>query len=107
MLYCLPCVIVTLLTYNSCVSDLSPLTSRHALVTRRVGYLKLRFFVDRGLIFIGHGLKKDFEIANIVVPRGQIRDTVELWRLPGQRKISLRFLASYLLQKHIQVFSFI
>jgi hypothetical protein len=33
----------------------------------------------------------------------QIRDTVELWRLPHQRKISLRFLASYLLNKDIQV----
>lgn len=33
----------------------------------------------------------------------QIRDTVELWRLPNQRKISLRFLASYILQEDIQV----
>eukprot|EP01041_Mallomonas_annulata_P010276 gene10276-21443_t len=32
----------------------------------------------------------------------QIRDTVELWRLPQQRKISLRFLASYLLGMVIQ-----
>jgi hypothetical protein len=33
----------------------------------------------------------------------QIRDTVELWRLPNQRKISLRFLASYVLKEDIQV----
>jgi uncharacterized membrane protein YhaH (DUF805 family) len=33
----------------------------------------------------------------------QIRDTVELWRLPNQRKISLRFLASYILKEDIQV----
>lgn len=31
------------------------------------------------------------------------RDTVELWRLPHQRKISLRFLAYYLLKMEIQV----
>lgn len=30
------------------------------------------------------------------------RDTVELWRLPHQRKISLRFLAYYLLRLEIQ-----
>jgi hypothetical protein len=30
------------------------------------------------------------------------RDTVELWRLPHQRKISLRFLAYYLLKMEIQ-----
>lgn len=32
-----------------------------------------------------------------------MRDTVELWRLPNQRKISLRFLASYVLKEDIQV----
>jgi hypothetical protein len=36
------------------------------------------------------------------VPAAQVRDTVELWRLPHQRKISLRFLASYLLKADIQ-----
>ena len=29
-------------------------------------------------------------------------DTVELWRLPGQRKLSLRFLAAYFLKEDIQ-----
>lgn len=28
---------------------------------------------------------------------------MELWRLPNQRKISLRFLASYILKEDIQV----
>ena len=32
-----------------------------------------------------------------------MRDTLELWHLPNQRYISLRFLASYLLKKDIQV----
>jgi hypothetical protein len=33
-------------------------------------------------------------------------DTVDLWSLENQRKISLRFLASYLLGEHIQVTPF-
>lgn len=32
----------------------------------------------------------------------QVIDTVNLWSLPGQRKISLRFLAHYLLGMNIQ-----
>lgn len=82
--------------------DLQPGVSRHAVVTNRTAYLKLRFFVDRGCVFVGHGLEKDFETANIFVPKDQIIDTVELWRLPAQRKISLRFLAAYLLHVDIQ-----
>lgn len=82
--------------------DLQPAVSRHAVVTNRTAYLKLRFFADRGCKFVGHGLQKDFETANIVVPSSQVIDTVELWRLPAQRKISLRFLAAYLLKVDIQ-----
>jgi PAB-dependent poly(A)-specific ribonuclease subunit 2 len=82
--------------------DLNPHTSKHAVVTQRTAYLKLRYFLDRGCVFVGHGLEKDFEIANIFIPPEQVRDTVDLWRLPKQRKISLRFLASYLLKEDIQ-----
>jgi PAB-dependent poly(A)-specific ribonuclease subunit 2 len=82
--------------------DLQPGVSRHAVVHNRTAYLKLRFFVDRGCIFVGHGLNKDFETANIFIPKEQIIDTVELWRLPGQRKLSLRFLAAYFLKQDIQ-----
>jgi PAB-dependent poly(A)-specific ribonuclease subunit 2 len=82
--------------------DLNPATARHAIVNQRTAYLKLRYFLDKGCVFVGHGLQKDFETANIYVPPEQIRDTVELWRLPAQRKISLRFLASYLLDADIQ-----
>lgn len=47
-------------------------------------------------------MQKDFETANVFVPPEQILDTVELWRLPSQRKIKLRFLASHILQSDIQ-----
>lgn len=38
----------------------------------------------------------------ILPPPRQVIDTVHLWSLPGQRKISLRFLAQYLLNISIQ-----
>lgn len=82
--------------------DIDPSTSVHPLITNRAAHLKLRYFLDKGCIFIGHGLQKDFETANLFVPPEQIRDTVELWRLPGQRRISLRFLAGFLLERKIQ-----
>lgn len=82
--------------------DLDPSTSTHPLITNRAAHLKLRYFLDKGCIFVGHGLQKDFETANLFVPPEQIRDTVELWRFPGQRKISLRFLAGFLLERKIQ-----
>jgi PAB-dependent poly(A)-specific ribonuclease subunit 2 len=82
--------------------DLQPAVSRNAVVPNRTAYLKLRFFADNGCIFVGHGLDKDFETANIFVPRDQIIDTVELWRLPNQRKLALRFLAAYVLKEDIQ-----
>ncbi len=105
--------------------DLDPSTARHPLVHQRTAYLKLRYFIDKGCIFVGHGLQNDFDTANIFVPPSQVnvlssyvtsfiksfvfrncfpqvRDTVELWRLPNQRKISLRFLAAYLLGADIQ-----
>lgn len=52
--------------------DLNPSQSRHAVVPYRTAYLKLRFFLDRGCIFVGHGLQKDFETANIFVPPDQV-----------------------------------
>jgi PAB-dependent poly(A)-specific ribonuclease subunit 2 len=82
--------------------DLDPQHSKHAVVDSRTAFLKLRYLLDKGCIFIGHGLQKDFETANLFVPPEQIRDTVELWRLPAQRKISLRFLAGHVLKSMIQ-----
>ena len=52
--------------------DLNPSQSRHAVVPYRTAYLKLRFFLDKGCVFVGHGLQKDFETANIFVPPEQV-----------------------------------
>jgi Ubiquitin carboxyl-terminal hydrolase/Exonuclease len=52
--------------------DLNPSQSRHAVVPYRTAYLKLRYFLDRGCVFVGHGLQKDFETANIFVPPDQV-----------------------------------
>ncbi|CAL8467279.1 g6816 [Coccomyxa elongata] len=77
--------------------DLDPALSPHHLTTHKAAYLKLRFLVDSGAIFVGHGLKKDFRMLNIVVV-----DTVELFHFKRQRKLSLRFLAGYLMGAAIQ-----
>eukprot|EP00736_Rhodelphis_marinus_P008170 Rmarinus@m.9413 len=82
--------------------DLDPLVSRHHVTSLKVAYVKLRHLVDSGCVFIGHGLWKDFRIINIFVPPTQIIDTVELFHLQHNRKISLRYLACYLLDTDIQ-----
>lgn len=82
--------------------DLDPSLCRHHLVSARTAYLKLRYLIDRGVVLVGHGLKKDFRIINVYVPPAQVIDTVDLWCLEGQRKISLRFLAAFLLKENIQ-----
>jgi len=47
--------------------DLDPSRSRYTLTPLKIVYKKLRLLVDRGCIFIGHGLSKDFRIISKVV----------------------------------------
>ncbi|KAI0933597.1 hypothetical protein AcW1_005383 [Taiwanofungus camphoratus] len=83
--------------------DLDPHLTRYTLTPLKVVYKKLRLLVDRGCIFIGHGLSKDFRIINIFVPPDQVIDTVDLYFLRNrQRRLSLRFLAWFVLQENIQ-----
>ncbi|ORX47159.1 hypothetical protein DM01DRAFT_1293001 [Hesseltinella vesiculosa] len=83
--------------------DLDPKASKRTLVPLKVAYKKIRLLVDLGCIFIGHGLKKDFRIINILVPPEQIIDTVDIYHIRNRhRKISLRFLAWHLLDEEIQ-----
>ncbi|SPO31075.1 related to PAN2 - component of Pab1p-stimulated poly(A) ribonuclease [Ustilago trichophora] len=83
--------------------DLDPATSKHTVVPLKSAYKKLRLLVDRGCIFIGHGLKKDFRIINIFVPPSQVIDTVDLYHSSNHpRRLSLRFLSWFLLKIDIQ-----
>ncbi|KAJ6488514.1 ubiquitin carboxyl-terminal hydrolase-domain-containing protein [Mycena vitilis] len=98
-------VIVDYLTEFSGIrfGDLDPTLSPHTLTPLKLVYKKLRLLVDRGCIFIGHGLSKDFRIINIFVPPEQVIDTVDLYFLKArQRRLSLRFLSWFVLHENIQ-----
>ena len=82
--------------------DLDPSTSHHYLTTLKQSYMRLRHLVDSGCTFIGHGLVNDFAMLNLSVRSAQVVDTVELWRVEGQRRLSLRFLARWVLGLDIQ-----
>ncbi|KAJ3080721.1 poly(A)-specific ribonuclease [Quaeritorhiza haematococci] len=83
--------------------DLDPNLSTYPLVPLKAAYKKLRYLVDLGCVFVGHGLKKDFRIINILVPPEQVIDTVDIFFIKNrQRKLSLRFLAWCLLRQDIQ-----
>lgn len=82
--------------------DLDVEHSKKHLTTLRKAYLKLRYLVDSGCIFVGHGLKKDFRMLNMVVPPSQIIDTMDLYYSGRGRRLSLKFLSSFFLQHSIQ-----
>lgn len=83
--------------------DLDASRSTHALVTLKVAYKKLWLLLNLGVVFVGHGLPSDFRTMNIHVPKAQVMDTVDLFYIRARaRKLSLRFLAFYLLHEDIQ-----
>ncbi len=85
-------------------SDLDPAVSPHSLVPLKTAYKKLWLLLNLGCSFLGHGLKQDFRVINIHVPKSQVIDTAEFFFLPNRlRKLSLAFLAWYLLKEEIQL----
>ncbi|KAK9704495.1 poly(A)-specific ribonuclease [Basidiobolus ranarum] len=97
--------VVDYLTEYSGISagDLDVSVSKHTVVPLKVAYKKLRLLLDMGCVFVGHGLNKDFRIINIIVPPEQVIDTVDIFHIKSRhRKISLKFLAWYLLNQDIQ-----
>lgn len=84
--------------------DLDPRTSSHCLVSLKIAYKRLWVLLNLGCRFVGHGLKGDFRVINIQVPQAQIIDTIDLFYQKNyRRKLSLKFLAWYLLKEGIQV----
>jgi len=84
--------------------DLDPVKSQHNVVSLKTTYKKLWVLLNLGCRFLGHGLKADFRVINVQVPKAQVIDTIELLYLPHKlRKLSLSFLAWYLLQTNIQL----
>ncbi|KAG5982428.1 poly(A)-specific ribonuclease [Claviceps digitariae] len=84
--------------------DLDPRLSKHSLLPLKMAYKKLWVLLNLGCKFLGHGLKQDFRVINIHVPKSQIIDTIDLFFLKSRlRKLSLAFLAWYLLKEDIQL----
>ncbi|KAF6826197.1 pab-dependent poly -specific ribonuclease subunit [Colletotrichum musicola] len=84
--------------------DLDPRATKRNLVPLKVAYKKLWILLNLGCKFLGHGLKQDFRVINIHIPKSQVIDTIDLFFLKSRlRKLSLAFLAWYLLKEDIQL----
>lgn len=94
-----------LTSYSGIVNgDLDPRFSKHNLVSLKVAYKKLWILLNLGCRFLGHGLKQDFRVTNIHVPKAQVIDTIDFFFVKARlRKLSLAFLAWYLLKEDIQL----
>ncbi|KAI1129895.1 PAB-dependent poly(A)-specific ribonuclease subunit PAN2 [Nemania abortiva] len=76
----------------------------HNLVPLKIAYKKIWILLNLGCKFLGHGLKQDFRVINIHVPRAQVIDTSDLFFIKERlRKLSLQFLAHTILKEDIQL----
>ncbi|KAF3054959.1 PAB-dependent poly(A)-specific ribonuclease subunit PAN2 [Daldinia childiae] len=76
----------------------------HNLVPLKIAYKKIWILLNLGCKFLGHGLKQDFRVINIHVPKAQVIDTSDLFFIKERlRKLSLQFLAHTLLKEDIQL----
>ncbi|KAJ1922952.1 poly(A)-specific ribonuclease [Tieghemiomyces parasiticus] len=83
--------------------DLHPRTSTKHLLPLKLIYKKLRYLVDTGCVFVGHGLSNDLRTINIYIPPAQVIDTVDIFRFRDRpRRISLKFLTWCILHTEIQ-----
>ncbi|KAK0641099.1 ubiquitin carboxyl-terminal hydrolase-domain-containing protein [Cercophora newfieldiana] len=84
-------------------ADLDHRVSKHNLVSLKIAYKKLWVLLNLGCKFLGHGLKQDFRVINLQVPRAQVIDTIELFFLPARyRRLSLKWLAYHILREDVQ-----
>jgi PAB-dependent poly(A)-specific ribonuclease subunit 2 len=74
--------------------DLHMSTSRHDLLTFKTVYKKLWILLNLGCKFLGHGLKTDFRVINMIVPKSQVIDTIDLFYLRDRRQggLALKYL---------------
>lgn len=83
--------------------DLDPAKSPFSPIPLKIAYKKLYALVRLGCTFVGHGLRSDFRTINLMLPREQVIDTVELFYSKERaRKLSLKFLAWFFLDEKIQ-----
>ncbi|KAH9885476.1 PAB-dependent poly(A)-specific ribonuclease subunit PAN2 [Xylariomycetidae sp. FL2044] len=76
----------------------------HNLVPLKFAYKKIWILLNLGCRFLGHGLKQDFRVINIHVPKSQVIDTSDLFFIRERlRKLSLQFLAHTVLKEDIQL----
>jgi PAB-dependent poly(A)-specific ribonuclease subunit 2 len=84
--------------------DLDPRTAKHSILPLKRVYKKLWILLNLGVKFLGHGLKQDFRVINIHIPKAQVIDTIDLFYLKTRlRKLSLAFLAWKVLKEDIQM----
>lgn len=84
-------------------TDCDPLQSTHSVVPLKSIEKKIRCLIDLGCKFLGHMIVNDFRSVNMVVPKEHIIDTGDIYYIPEkQRRLSLKYLCWYLLNKNIQ-----